>query len=74
MKKIGFWCFLTFSACTTNEIAADAERYCHCKRMEEPKAICQAILEELNEKYAFDPRGAEELTDEIVNCLPAAEK
>lgn len=73
MKKIGFGVFLMLLSCQENEIAVDAERYCSCIRKEQPEEHCLGILQELDDKYAFDPQGAAELKEEIRICLPAQE-
>lgn len=71
MKKVLFFPFLLLVGCSESEIAKDAKVYCDCVKMKPPGDACLPILQELDDKYAFDPEAAEALKDEINNCLPA---
>ena len=65
---------LLIGACNENEIAVDAETFCQCRRVnQESPDKCNEILQELNDKYMFDPQGSEELKNSIDECLPNKE-
>ena len=70
MKKTLLFSLWVLASCNNNEIQEDAHRFCECriKNSEQPQN-CNPLLEELDQKYQFDPPGNAQLKEAIEQCL-----
>lgn len=70
MKKTVLFYIWILASCSDNEIQEDANRFCECRsnNKEQPQK-CNPLLEELDQKYQFDPPGSTQLKAAIEECL-----
>lgn len=70
MKITVLFSIWILASCSNNEIQEDANRFCECRsiNIEQPQK-CNPLLEELDQKYQFDPPGSTQLKKAIEQCL-----
>lgn len=69
---IGFLLFFAATACTEDTLDTEMDAYCDCvntAQSDDERYKCQEMMQEISDKYAFDPEASERINKRVKSCI-----